>query len=237
MRLVLLIASLLLYAGCKKKSPPASADTSSPAATKSGAGAQKDAGLTADVPPTESLWLHVIAKERTWELLDELDEEEPISLVRVKLHKRRQVGKAVIAELEWSHVYNGGEPSPMVGTLPGMIVADGRHVVFHESGSDSSNKSDDELIGELNGDELYDDPPKEFLNHFDDRSSLLKIKEHNSGPVYCIGEGPPAAEDFECPDTCFANLCYSKKDGIVRLNGRWAPEFSHFSAAGYAGED
>ena len=95
--------------------------------------------------------------------------------------------------------------------------------------------SDEELVQDLADNWSYEDPPVEFLKYDEEGSTLLEIRRHETGPVYCIGEGPPDDEGFMCDDTCFATLCFSKRDGIVVLDGTWAPEDMRFSQPTYAG--
>ena len=43
------------------------------------------------------------------------------------------------------------------------------------------------------------------------------------GGLVCLGQGPTPGEP-PCEDTCDGDVCISATDGIVRLEGTWAPD-------------
>jgi hypothetical protein len=47
-----------------------------------------------------------------------------------------------------------------------------------------------------------------------------------------IGQGPRPG-DGDCPDTCDGTMWISPTDGVVKLEGNWAPGVTIYAAKGY----
>jgi hypothetical protein len=178
-----------------------------------------------------SFWLEILAKETVW-TLPEVEPEKPDSLVEMTLSNRRVVDDVVFAELDGRYLIGGKEQPYSIGG-PHLIVANGRRALLGGLHAELANGDDEELIEALESTDALSDPPEEFVHYSEDGSILLEIREFAGESIYCVGEGPPNDEDFECPDTCFATLCFSKDNGVVYLDGTWAPEDGIFRAAGY----
>lgn len=227
----ILLAGLLLSTGaCQKSKSPAPAKNKQALPPKAAA---KQAPKPAAVATADSLWLSVLAKETTWKLPNTLgDSEEDYGQVEITLHNRREHRGTVIAELSGTY-FVGGKEANASPELPGLIVADGKHALVHYYGSEHDERSDEEWVQALKREPSHEDPPKKFIEYDEYSSTYLEIREHKKGALYCMAEGPPDDDDFMCDDTCFATLCFSKVDGIVVLDGTWAPEDIPFAQPGY----
>lgn len=181
----------------------------------------------------DSLWLPLTVEGARWTLFDELaDAGTERDRIEIKVVNRRVIRGVVIANLDWAFI-SEGKRSEVEVSIPVVVVSNGRKVKLYESGVDLTGMTDDDFLNELRDDPSYQDPPEAFRNSEDWGTEFLSLKDSPKGKLFCLGQGPPDEEDFQCEDTCYATLCYSKAHGIVGINGTWAPQFGHFAAKGF----
>ena len=94
-------------------------------------------------------------------------------------------------------------------------------------------KQDDAAVAErLRGKPSRSDPPKPYGPTKQNQGRALRLEPAGGEVLVCVGEEPlPSAG--ECADVCFATMCLSRKAGVVRLDGTWAPDYKPFAQKGY----
>jgi hypothetical protein len=137
---------------------------------------------------------------------------EPIT---IETYDVRKIGDADVARLRWRQGKDSTE-SALSGThappLDQFAVTEaGLYLLTAEM--------DDQKIAEvLKGKPSRSDPPKPYKGTKLNEGRYLEIRDG----LVCIGQGPAPGEP-ECEDTCDGGICISATDGIVRLEGNWAP--------------
>ena len=135
--------------------------------------------------------------------------------ITVETYDVRKIGDADVARLRWTQGEN--KESPLVGTqAPPLdqfaVTSAGLYIL-------KADMTDAQIAEVLKGKPSRSDPPKPYVGTKLNQGRFLQIRDD----LVCMGEGPtPGAP--QCEDTCEGSVCISATDGIVRLEGNWAPD-------------
>lgn len=167
------------------------------------------------------LFAPIVASDREWTLTDG---PELGNVLVVNLASSRS-GDVTIARLTWTYTPRDGAPTTLEN-LPQVIAVGPRGVDIHESADDL----DDDAVVNLLAEADHADPPAPEIGA---TSYKARLEKTDRGPIYCWGYDPPNEPDFVCEDTCYAHLCWSATDGLVRLGGTLSPDMSDLAQEGY----
>lgn len=213
----LLWGTLLWAVGCSGPTPEPAAP---PPAAASPAPAPEPE-LASAAAAADALFAPLVSSDASWELIDGEGDRIAVEL------RRYQVEGITIARLSWTYHPVKGPPRSEIGSVPVVIAVGPSGVDLHESADDLD---DDAVLTLLADGADLSDPPEQRESG---TSYAGRVVQTARGPITCFGQEPPDDSSFECPDTCYGQLCWSASDGPVRLNGRWAPGDKHFTQAGY----
>jgi hypothetical protein len=176
----------------------------------------------AEPPPGKGFWKVLVQPNAKWKLYlfgetqprpDSDFHPEPIT---IETYDVRKVGDADVARVRWRQGADSTE-SALAGThAPPLdqfaVTPAGLYILTEDM--------DDARIAEaLKGKPSRSDPPKPYKATKRNEGRYLEIRDG----LVCMGEGP-APEEPPCEDICGGEVCISATDGIVRLEGNWAPD-------------
>jgi len=172
--------------------------------------------------PTTGFWKVLVQPNAKWTLHIHGETEPSESSdfhpgpITIETYDVRKVGDADVARLRWRRGMDSSE-SALSGThAPPLdqfaVTSAGLYILRAEM--------DDKKIAEvLKGKPSRSDPPKPYKGTTVNEGRYLEIRDD----LVCIGQGPTPGES-PCEDTCDGGICISATDGIVRLEGNWAPD-------------
>ena len=203
-----LVASVVATAGAKPKSKPKT---------------------TAAPPPAKGFWKILVQPNAKWTLYM-LGDTGPASgsefhpePITIETYDVRKVGAADVARLRWRQGADSTD-SPLSGThAPRLdqfaVTADGLYIL-------TADMDDAAITKALTGKPSRSDPPKPYKGSKLNEGRYLELRDG----LVCIGQGPDPGEPA-CEDTCDGDICISATDGIVRVDGNWAPDMFDYAQA------
>ncbi len=176
--------------------------------------------------PGKGFWRVLVQKGAKWTLRMEAEGDmssdyhpQPIT---IETYDVRRVGDADVARLRWRQ--GDGDDSPLAGThAPPLdqfaVTAQGLYLL-------SADMDDAKIAAALKGKPARSDPPKPYKGTKLNEGRFLEIRDG----LVCMGQGP-TPDDPPCDDVCEGAVCISATDGIVRLEGNWAPQMFDYAQA------
>lgn len=163
-----------------------------------------------------------------WVLHETLSDDGKPSqrIITVETYDVRKVGDANVARLRWT--LSDGKDKQDVGASDAgkytqvAVTAAGLYIL-------SADMDDAKVAARLKDKPSRSDPPKAYSGTKQNQGRYLFVTD--SGLV-CLGEGP-LPDAGPCDDTCDATMCLSATEGVVKLDGNWAPGVSIFAQKGY----
>ncbi len=176
----------------------------------------------------KGIWRVLVRSNARWVLPNSFDKEHD-SVVE-ETYDVRKVGGADVARLRWTHVWGKGERERSdLGGSDGHVT----QVAVTDAGLYLLDAQlDDAAVAKaLEKKPARSDPPRPYEGTRQNHGRYLHIEE---GPRVCMGAGPlPGAGD--CEDVCFGELCISPTEGVVSLDGTWAPNNGSYARKGATG--
>lgn len=185
--------------------------------------AKRKPAATSTHGPGKGFWKVLVQPKAKWTLYyftevegegrpDDSPHPGPIT---VETYDVRKIGDADVARLRWTQ--GDSKDSPLIGTqAPSLdqfaVTSAGLYILKAEM-------TDAQIAEALKGKPSRSDPPKPYAGTKLNQGRFLRLRDD----LVCMGEGPtPGAPD--CEDVCEGAVCISATDGIVRLEGNWAPD-------------
>lgn len=167
--------------------------------------------------PAKGFWKVLVQPHAKWVLEQEIDDpDDHASPITVETYDVRKVGSADVARLRWRQ----GSNDAAIGTSmlqQFAVTPSGLYIL-------SSDMDDAKIAEVLKGKPSRSDPPKPYQGTKLNKGRYLEIRDD----LVCMGEGP-LPEDPPCEDTCFGEVCISATEGIVRIDGNWAPNMEPYA--------
>jgi hypothetical protein len=169
--------------------------------------------------PARGFWKVLVQPHAKWRLYmggqtdpKAPDYHEPIT---IETYDIRKVGDADVARLRWRQ--GTDDESPLAGTqAPPLdqfaVTSKGLYLL-------TADMDDDKIALVLQRKPSRSDPPKPYRGTKINDGRYLELRDG----FVCMGQGP-TPDAPECEDTCDGDICISATDGIVRLEGNWAPD-------------
>ncbi len=170
--------------------------------------------------PAKGFWNILVQPNKKWVLVNTFADpaQGPADTITVEPVGIHTVGNATVAHLNWT---SGGSDHALAGTHAGLL----NQVAVTEAGLYLlPDDADDKRIAEvIKGKPSRSDPPKPYKATKLNEGRYLTIE----GDMVCMGAGPePGAP--ACDDLCDGEVCISATDGVVALDGNWAPNWDHY---------
>jgi len=105
------------------------------------------------------------------------------------------------------------------GPLTQVAVTDAGAYLFSASADDAK------IRAALKGKPSRSDPPKAYKASNLNEGRYLTVDDG----LVCMGY-EMLDKDIECPEVCGASVCIAADEGIVFLDGSWAPDYYDFAA-------
>lgn len=172
--------------------------------------------------PYRGFWQVLVAAKKKWTLNASKDTTGEYARARlvVETYDVRKVGDADVARLRWTLFWGAGkkqEKRDVGNSAEGRytqlaVTRDGLYVLSHDM-------DDDKIKEALKKKPSRSDPPKEYKGTKQNDGRFLRF---DGTTIACMGFEPlPGAGD--CPDLCEGEVCFSRDDGVVSVDGKWSP--------------
>jgi hypothetical protein len=147
--------------------------------------------------------------------------------ITVETYDVRKVGDADVARLRWTLAERDGTTQNIgdseAGKFTQVAVTTAGLYIF------AAVADDKEIAKRLEGKPSRSDPPKAYSGTVQNSGRALEV---TASGLVCMSQSDPK-QTGPCEDTCFATMCLSATDGVVQLDGNWAPDTSIFAQKGY----
>jgi hypothetical protein len=189
------------------------------------AAAAKPKAAKVATPPAKGFWKVLVQPNAKWTLykfgeVAPKASDEPSEPITIETYDVRKVGDADVARLRWRHGADATQ-SALAGTnAPRLdqvaVTAAGLYLL-------TADMDDAKVAEALHGKPSRSDPPRPYKGTKLNQGRYLEVRDD----LVCLGQGP-APGDPPCEDTCDGSVCISATDGIVRLEGNWAPSMAEY---------
>jgi hypothetical protein len=160
----------------------------------------------------KGIWKVLVRAKAKWVLKNTFEKEH--DKVIIETYDVRKVGVAEVARLRWTRVFADGQKEPVATGLPTQVAVTDAGLYLLDAAQD-----DAAITEAIKKKPSRSDPPKAYKGTKQNEGRYLNVESSR----VCLGQGPlPGAG--ECEDTCFGEWCVSAEDGIVGLEGNFAPE-------------
>lgn len=182
----------------------------------------------ADAPkkPGKGFWRVLAQPNQKWELVewnppDSAKPDHAPNKLTITTYDVRKLDGADVARLKWS--LNGSDDNALqftnAGPLTQIAVTDAGAYLFYASADDAK------IRAALKGKPSRSDPPKPYRATKLNEGRYLTVQDG----LVCMGY-EPLPDAPECEEVCGASVCIAADEGIVMLDGSWAPEFYDYVA-------
>jgi len=171
-------------------------------------------------PPGKGFWKVLVQPNAKWTLylFGETQPKGSDSVpdsITIETYDVRKVGDADVARLRWRRG-DSTESALAFTHAPRLdqfaVTSAGLYML-------NADMDDSQIAEALKGKPSRSDPPKPYKGTKLNDGRYLQIRD---GAV-CLGQGP-RPDDPPCEDTCEGDICISATDGIILLEGTWAPD-------------
>lgn len=177
--------------------------------------------------PGKGFWKVLVQPHAKWtlymfgEIEPARDSDHHPPPITIETYDVRKVGDADVARLRWRQG-DSTESALAFTHAPRLdqfaVTPAGLYLL-------NADMDDAQIAEALQGKPSRSDPPKPYKGTKLNEGRYLEIRDG----MVCLGQGPtPDAPD--CEDTCDGDVCISATDGIVRLEGNWAPDMFDYMA-------
>ncbi len=171
-------------------------------------------------PPQKGFWKVLVTPGAKWTLVDSVDAKAKKARILVESYDVRTVAGADVARLRWTRIWGPGKTeredygdSDQGRYTQVAVTAAGLYIL-------SADMDDAKVAEALKRKPSRSDPPKAYKGSKQNSGRYLLIESDDS---ICVGY-EPLPDAGECPDTCFGEICFSAKQGPIKLSGTWAPD-------------
>lgn len=171
-------------------------------------------------------WRVLVKPGARWILRDTISEDRKSKdTITVETYDVRKVAGADVARLRWT-LRSGKETRDVgdsdSGRYTQVAVTDAGMYIL------SADMDDAKVTDALKRKPSRSDPPKPYKGTKQNNGRYLRVE----GDLICMGfEPPPDAGD--CDSVCDGEVCISPVDGVVKLEGQWAPGETIFAQKKY----
>jgi hypothetical protein len=174
--------------------------------------------------PQKGFWKVLVKPNARWVLPNTITKDPKDTLV-VETYDVRKVRDADVARPRVTHTTKDGK-TDATNQLPFSQVA------LTEAGIYLLNALDDDaaVLAALKHKPSRSNPPREYGPTSRNSGRYLSFERRGVSTLVCTGY-QPLPDAGECEDTCFGSVCISAEEGVVKVDGTYAPDNDAFEAA------